>query len=95
MAKLNDEQITDRLTKLGNWSKSANDEISRTFLLSGFAQALVFVNAVGLLAEAAQHHPDITIQWRRVTLLLTTHDEGGLTDKDLDLAAQIDRLPLI
>ena len=56
-----------------------------------FAGALAFVNAVGALAEAADHHPDIDIRWDTVTLRLTTHSAGGLTAKDLQLAAQIDR----
>jgi 4a-hydroxytetrahydrobiopterin dehydratase len=48
---------------------------------------------VGVLAEAAQHHPDITIKWNRVTLSLTTHDAGGISEKDFNLAKQIDALP--
>lgn len=59
---------------------------------AGFAGALAFVNAVGELAEAAGHHPDIEIRWDTVTLCLSTHSAGGLTAKDLDLAAAIDRL---
>lgn len=57
-----------------------------------FKGALAFVNAVGELAEAAGHHPDIEIRWDTVTLCLSTHSAGGLTAKDLDLAAAIDRL---
>lgn len=63
--------------------------------MSGFPQSLMFITAVGLLAEAAQHHPDILIQWNRVTLSLTTHDAGGLTEKDFALAQQIDQLPRV
>jgi 4a-hydroxytetrahydrobiopterin dehydratase len=59
---------------------------------SGFAGALAYVNAVGELAEAANHHPDIDIRWDTVTLRLSTHSAGGLTDKDLALAEQIDAL---
>ena len=55
-----------------------------------FVAALAYVNSVGALAEAANHHPDIDIRWNTVTLRLTTHSAGGLTAKDLDLAAQID-----
>jgi 4a-hydroxytetrahydrobiopterin dehydratase len=58
----------------------------------GFAGALGYVNEVGALAEAANHHPDIDIRWDTVTLRLTTHSAGGLTEKDLALAAQIDAL---
>ena len=57
-----------------------------------FAGALELVNAVGRLAEAADHHPDIDIRWNTVTLRLTTHSAGRLTDKDVALAKQIDRL---
>lgn len=57
-----------------------------------FADSLAYVNAVGALAEAADHHPDIEIAWNTVTLRLTTHSAGGLTTKDLELAARIDAL---
>lgn len=57
-----------------------------------FAGALAFVNAVGALAEAADHHPTVEIRWDTVTLRLTTHSAGGLTDRDFALAAEIDRL---
>ena len=57
-----------------------------------FARALAFVNAVGGLAEAADHHPDVDLRWGRVTLRLSTHSAGGLTMKDLDLARQVDGL---
>ncbi len=62
---------------------------------SGLARSRLrspFVTQIGFLAEAAAHHPDIDIRWRRVTLALTTHDSKGLTDKDFDLAAQIDEI---
>jgi len=58
----------------------------------GFSGALAFVNEVGALAEAADHHPDIDIRWDTVTLRLSTHSAGGLTEKDLSLAAQVDEL---
>jgi 4a-hydroxytetrahydrobiopterin dehydratase len=58
----------------------------------GFAGALAFVNAVGALAEAADHHPDIDIRWDTVTLRLSTHSAGGLTENDLALAKEIDAL---
>ncbi len=58
-----------------------------------FADALGYVNAVGALAEQMDHHPDIDIRWNRVTLRLTTHSAGGLTDADLELARRIDALP--
>ncbi|MDQ1441177.1 MAG: 4a-hydroxytetrahydrobiopterin dehydratase, partial [Acidimicrobiaceae bacterium] len=57
-----------------------------------FGEAMQFVNAVALLAEGANHHPDIAISWNRVTLRVTTHDAGGLSRMDMDLAAAIDDL---
>jgi len=66
--------------------------IRRTFEFADFAAAMKFVNAVARLAEKAGHHPEIEIRWNRVTLVLTTHDAGGLTAKDFELAARLDRL---
>ena len=66
--------------------------ISRTFRFPDFPAAIRFVNAVALRAEAAQHHPDIDIRWNQVTLTLTTHDAGGLTEKDFALARECDAL---
>ena len=66
--------------------------ITRTVERPDFPSALALVNSVGGAAEAANHHPDIDIRYRRVTFRLTTHDAGGLTDKDLALAAEINRL---
>ncbi len=92
MGKLSREQAQERLSALAGWSLTEAGEITRTFELPSFPQALLFVNTVGWLAEAANHHPDIVIRYRRVTLTLSTHDAGGLTTKDFDLAAQIDTL---
>ena len=64
-------------------------EITRTYKFKDFAEALAFVNKVGQLAEAADHHPDIDIRWNKVKLTLTTHSAGGLTEKDFALARQI------
>ncbi|HXQ61845.1 MAG TPA: 4a-hydroxytetrahydrobiopterin dehydratase [Acidimicrobiales bacterium] len=58
-----------------------------------FADALAYVNAVGDLAEQMNHHPDIDIRWNRVTLRLSTHDAGGITEADLELGRRIDALP--
>jgi len=68
------------------------DAIVRNFQFPDFPAAMAFVNQVAALAEAAAHHPDIDIRWNRVTLLLTTHDAGGLTEQDFSLARQIDLL---
>lgn len=91
--KLTDKQIKNRLTKATGWTVNEDGEISKTYTFSGFPQALMFTTAVGVLAEAAQHHPDLTIKWNRVIVSLTTHDAGGLSAKDFDLATQIEGLP--
>ena len=90
-AKLSDADIERRLGDLNDWARQG-DTISKTFRLGSFPAAIAFVTQIGFLAEAAAHHPDIDIRWRRVTLALTTHDAKGLTDKDFDLAAQIDEI---
>ena len=66
--------------------------ISRTFQFKDFPAAMTFVNAVAQVAEQVQHHPDIDIRWNKVTLALTTHDVGGLTEKDFAMARQCDAL---
>jgi 4a-hydroxytetrahydrobiopterin dehydratase len=93
MAKLTDRQVKARLAKTKGWTLNNAGEITKTYTFSGFPQSLMFTTAVGVLAEAAQHHPDITIKWNKVTLALTTHDADGLSDKDFDLAKQVDALP--
>ena len=73
------------------WRRDGSELVKQS-QRSGFAGALAYVNEVGALAEAANHHPDIDIRWDTVTLRLTTHSAGGLTEKDLALAARIDAL---
>jgi 4a-hydroxytetrahydrobiopterin dehydratase len=72
-----------------DWSREG-DVLVKVVQKADFVAALAYVNSVGELAEAANHHPDIDIRWNTITLRLTTHSAGGLTAKDLDLAAQID-----
>jgi len=67
------------------WSE-VDGALERTFELEGFKTALAFVNRVGELAESENHHPDITIQYNRVTLRWWTHTAGGITDRDVELA---------
>ena len=78
------------MSKLGNWTLRQSI-ISRKFAFANFTQAMRFVNRAARLAEAANHHPDITISYNRVKLALTTHDEGGLTMKDFRLAGRINK----
>jgi 4a-hydroxytetrahydrobiopterin dehydratase len=92
MAKLLDaEGIAAGQRSAPGWQISGG-QISRTFTLPGFTAALVFASAVGQLAERADHHPDILIQYRKVTLTLSTHSAGGLTEKDFSLAREIDAI---
>ena len=79
------------LARLPQWQRNG-EIISRTFQFQDFLAAMKFVNAVAEIAEAAQHHPDVDIRWNKVTLALTTHDAGGLTEKDFALARQCDGL---
>ena len=90
--KLSRKRVLAELDKLGNWQLRGKI-ISRRFLFEDFSQAMRFVNRVAKFAEAANHHPDITIyNYNRVKLALTTHDEGGLTAKDFKLAAKINKI---
>ena len=92
MSKLLDqEQIAAAQANAPDW-QVAGKEISRMFTLPSFTAALVFASAVGHLAEQADHHPDILIRYKKVTLTLSTHSAGGLTEKDFALARQIDAL---
>ncbi|MFN2168376.1 MAG: 4a-hydroxytetrahydrobiopterin dehydratase [Anaerolineae bacterium] len=90
MAKLlTQSEIDSTLATLEGWTQEG-DSIARSFKLPSFPAALVFVDAVGHLAEQADHHPDIVIKYRDVQLTLSTHSAGGLTRKDFELAARID-----
>ncbi len=91
MKKLTAPQIRALLPTVSGWRRRTN-RLTRTYEFGDFVQAMQFVNAVARLAERAWHHPDITVQWNRVTLTLTTHDAGGLTEKDFALATKIDAL---
>jgi 4a-hydroxytetrahydrobiopterin dehydratase len=88
-APLEDDAVTARLGSLPGWTREG-DEIVRTFECPDFAAAIAFVVRIGFLAEAKDHHPDLDVRWRRVRVALTTHDLGGLSDWDFELAAQID-----
>jgi 4a-hydroxytetrahydrobiopterin dehydratase len=91
MAKLTADQIKAALVKVPSWQRDG-PAIRRTFTHADFNASIKFVNAVAKAANAADHHPDIEIQWDKVTLRLTSHDSGGLTERDFDLAAKLDRL---
>ena len=91
MAALSQDQIRQQLSTLKDWQIEAN-QLVKTFRFDTFVRALTFVNRVGELAERAGHHPDIDIRYNRVKLSLSTHDAGGITEKDFDLAARADML---
>ena len=88
---LNGAEIQAQLTSLSNWEQDGNTiKMVKTF--DGFPSAIAFVNQLVEPAEAAGHHPDITISHNKVTLSLTTHDAGGLTQQDFAMAAQIEQI---
>ena len=86
---LTPEQIEAFLTDHPQWTRDG-EEISRTYVFGDFSEAMGFVTRVAIASDVADHHPDIDIRWNKVTLVLSTHDQGALTSKDLDLAATFD-----
>jgi 4a-hydroxytetrahydrobiopterin dehydratase len=90
MALLDKEEIDEALKGLA-WDREGL-ELVKVVTRADFAEAMGFVNEVAGLAEAMNHHPDITIRWNTVSLRLSTHSAGGITDKDVALASQIDGL---
>jgi 4a-hydroxytetrahydrobiopterin dehydratase len=91
MPVLSPSAAQTRLAQLPGWQIESG-ELVRTFQFKDFVAALQFVNLIGKLAEVAGHHPDIDIRYNRVRLSLVTHDAGGLTEKDFDLAVQAQNL---
>jgi 4a-hydroxytetrahydrobiopterin dehydratase len=91
MTALAQQEAAARLSSLPGWQIQGG-ELTRTFTHTDFRAALAFVNKVGDLAEQAGHHPDIDIRYNKVRLGLVTHDAGGLTGKDFDLAASVNKL---
>ena len=90
-ALLSEYEIATRLREVPGWTR-AGKAIERTWTFRDFSEALAFINKVGALAEAMNHHPDIANSWATVRLTLTTHDKGGLTNLDFDLAKKINDL---
>jgi len=89
--KLSQIEIAERMTHVKGWMLE-RDAIAKQFTFKGFPEAVDFVNRLVPEAEAADHHPDIQINYKRVTLVYSTHSEGGLTDKDFAGAAMADRI---
>jgi len=91
MALLNENEIDNHLKELSEWSRVDN-EITKTYKLKNFIESIGFVNKIAILAERADHHPDILIQYSKIKINLATHSEGGITIKDINLANEIEDL---
>lgn len=91
MTVMTEEQIQEELKACTEWS-DMNGAIQRTYQFKDFVSSIEFVNKIAALAEQAAHHPDILIRYNKVTLTLSTHDAGGVTEKDFSLAGQADRV---
>ncbi|MFT3684949.1 MAG: 4a-hydroxytetrahydrobiopterin dehydratase [Phycisphaerales bacterium] len=89
--RLSETQIAVGLERLTEWAQ-VGDAIQRTYTFKDFVQAMAFVDRAAATAEAVQHHPDILIRYNRVTMTLSTHDAGGISQKDMDLAGVLDRM---
>ena|SRR5204862_2315824 len=93
MPRLQSEDLSARLAGLPGWEVSEG-MLTKTFNVRSFAHGVLFIAAIGQLAESANHHPDVNLHgYSHVTVSLVTHSEGGVTEKDADLAAQIEALP--
>jgi 4a-hydroxytetrahydrobiopterin dehydratase len=93
MSLLSDSEVKHQLEDVPDWRAGEERTIVRDLQFASFADAMSFVNRVAQAAEGANHHPDIFLHgWNKVRLTLSTHSQGGLTDADFQLAAQIDRL---
>ena len=90
MEKLSDALVERALASLKGWTRDG-DFITKEFHFRTFPAGIKFVDAVALIAESQEHHPDIHVVWTTVTLKITTHDEGGITRWDVDLAKQIEK----
>lgn len=88
MPPMTKDEVKARLKDLPGWERDG-DEIEKKFSFADFKASMAFVNRVAAMAEAADHHPDISIKYNRVKLTLSTHSEGGVTEKDFALAAQL------
>ncbi len=91
IASLTKQEIAQHLKARVEWIE-VGEAIQRTFLFKNFVEAMAFVNKVAAAAEENQHHPDILIRYCRVTMTLSTHDAGGISAKDFDLAAKMDAM---
>ncbi|MBM4110703.1 MAG: 4a-hydroxytetrahydrobiopterin dehydratase [Phycisphaerae bacterium] len=89
MHRFSDAEVDAALSKLPEWSR-VGECIQRTYAFEDFVQSMTFVNGIAQHAEAVQHHPDFLVRWSKVTLSLSTHDVGGISEKDALFAAHAD-----
>jgi 4a-hydroxytetrahydrobiopterin dehydratase len=89
--KLSSSDIDARLSKLSGWARK-DDALARQFTFQGFPDAVAFVTRLAFDAEATDHHPDLQVSYKRVTVTWSTHDEGGVTEKDFEGARQADAI---
>ena len=89
MEKLDQEHIDEKIQEFPEWSQSG-ETLQRTFRFDDFLGAMAFVSRIADLAEEHQHHPDILIRYNKVTLTLSTHDAGGITEKDFNFVSFTD-----
>ena len=93
IAQLEDDERAEALEALPDWDfNDARDALTRSFLFADFSEAFAFMARVALLAEKQDHHPEWSNIWNRVDILLTTHDAGGLSARDVKMAEAIDAL---
>jgi 4a-hydroxytetrahydrobiopterin dehydratase len=92
MPKLSEPEILAKMPTAKGWERHG-DMLIRSWQFPSFRRALEFVNQVAALAEKSDHHPDIILSYRKVRLELSTHSDGGLTDKDFELAAEVNAVP--
>ncbi len=88
---LSDSEVRNALISLSDWKQNGK-QIERVFQFPDFKAAMAFVNKIADAAEAANHHPDITINYNKVTLALISHDSGGVTQRDIKMAGRIDQV---
>lgn len=88
---LSDSEIEQALVRLSGWAREG-DQIAKWYELESFTAAIAFVVRIAEAADAADHHPDLDIRYRRVRVVLSTHDAGGITRKDIELATEIEAL---
>lgn len=90
--RVSPEQIAEQLDILSGWSLTDKGELTKTYKRKNFLDGLAFITQIAVVAEREGHHPDVLLTWPSVKIMLITHDEGGLTERDFKLAAEIDTL---